>query len=93
MTLATVAALRIEGRRAFAAASGELAVDLGGVSRADSAGLALLVDWLAWAAGAARKLHFTAVPATVAALAHLSDVENLLREGPEPSAPASTTTP
>lgn len=78
LTLATVAALRSEGRRVFAASAGDIVVDLGGVERTDSGGLALLVDWLAWAQAAGRKLKFSALPEALRALARVSDVEDLL---------------
>ena len=78
LTLATVAALRAQGRAAFGEGSGAIRVDLQQVERADSGGLALLVDWLAWAQAAGRELKFTALPAALLALARVSDVENLL---------------
>jgi len=78
LIVSSVAALRDEGRRVFAALAGPVTVDLARVTRADSAGLALLIDWLAWARGAGRQLKFTHVPPTLAALARISDVEDLL---------------
>jgi phospholipid transport system transporter-binding protein len=78
VTLATVTELRGAGLRAFARAPGSIEVDLSGVGRADSGGLALLVDWLAWARSAHRVLKFSAPPAALLALARLSDVEELL---------------
>lgn len=80
-TLATAARLRSAGQAAFAAATGEVVVDLSGVQRADSAGLAVLIDWLAWAQTAGRRLSFIAVPTAILALARLSNVEDLL-QGP-----------
>ena len=78
LTLATVAALREQGRQAFASGSGAIVVDMTAVERTDSGGLALLVDWLAWAHAAGRELKFTALPAALLALARVSDVEDLL---------------
>lgn len=78
LTLATVAGLREQGREAFGSGSGAIVVDMSRVERADSGGLALLVDWLAWAQAAHRELKFTALPAALLALARVSDVENLL---------------
>ena len=78
VTMATVTELRGAGRQAFARDSGAIEVDLGGVERADSGGLALLVDWLAWARGAQRVLKYSAMPAALLALARLSGVEDLL---------------
>jgi len=77
-TITTVAALRGAGLRAFMASSGEISVDLAALTRVDSAGLALLIDWLAWARGAQRTLRFAALPESLRALARLSDVEAFL---------------
>ena len=76
--MATVARLRGEGLRAFAARSEDLEINLGAVARVDSSSLALLIDWLAWARAAGRAMRFTALPAAMLALARLSDVEPLL---------------
>jgi phospholipid transport system transporter-binding protein len=77
-TVPTVVGLRAAGLRAFAADSGDISVDLSALTRVDSAGLALLIDWLAWARAASRKLRFLALPDALLALARLSDVEQLL---------------
>ena len=74
----TVTLLRTTGLRAFAASTGEIVVDLSAVARVDSAGLALLIDWLAWARAAGRVLRFVSPPGALLALARLSDVEALL---------------
>lgn len=55
----------------------DLAINLAGVTRADSAGLALLVEWLRAARGRNRELTFRAAPAQLLALAeacHLRDL-------------------
>lgn len=76
--LPTVTLLRATGLRAFAASAGDIVVDLSAISRVDSAGLALLIDWLAWARAASRVLRFVSPPGSLLALARLSDVEALL---------------
>jgi phospholipid transport system transporter-binding protein len=81
VTMATAARLRGEGLRAFAAHNGDLEIDLSAVARVDSASLALLIDWLAWARAVGRAMRFTALPAAMLALARLSDVEALLLGG------------
>ncbi|HEX9474746.1 MAG TPA: STAS domain-containing protein [Steroidobacteraceae bacterium] len=81
LTMASAARLRGEGLRAFAAHGGGLEIDLSAVARVDSASLALLIDWLAWARAAGRAMRFTALPAAMLALARLSDVESLLLGG------------
>jgi phospholipid transport system transporter-binding protein len=78
MTMTTVVALRSEGLRAFERGTGAIEVDLADVQRADSGGLALLIDWLAWARHARRALRYAALPAAIRSLARLSDVEALL---------------
>jgi phospholipid transport system transporter-binding protein len=78
MTIASVPALRSAGLQAFSHGSGAVEVDLSGVERADSGGLALLIDWLAWARAAGRTIRFSALPAALLALARLSNVEDLL---------------
>jgi phospholipid transport system transporter-binding protein len=79
LTIGQVGPWRDRGRAALASAVGdELCVDLAGLTRVDSAGLALLVDWLAWARGARRQLVFAATPPALQALARLSGLEELL---------------
>jgi len=90
VTMTTVAALRDEGLAAFAGAGEAIEVDLAGVQRADSGGLALLIDWLAWARGARRSLRYTALPQAVLALARLSDVEAMLGGDGATGSPASS---
>jgi len=88
MTMATVTGLRSEGLRAFARGAGPIEVDLTDVQRADSGGLALLIDWLAWARRAHRELRYASLPPAVRSLARLSDVEALLA-GSESAVPQS----
>ena len=53
-------------------------VDCGGVQTADSAGLAVLLAWLAWAHQHGRKLKFVRLPEAIIAIARISDVDALL---------------
>lgn len=78
LTFATVPVLRQPGLDRIAAAAGDIEFDLQGVPVADSAGLALLVDWLADARSRQRTLRYAQVPAALSALARLSDVEALI---------------
>ncbi len=55
-----------------------LQVDFAGVTHSDSAGLAVVIDWLAQAARAGRKLSFANIPPGIRAAAKISDVEFLL---------------
>ena len=82
VTMVTAPDLRAAGLQAFAAQGGNLEIDLGAVVRVDSASLALLIDWLAWAQAGGRALRFTALPPAMLALARLSDVAAFLVGGP-----------
>jgi phospholipid transport system transporter-binding protein len=53
-------------------------LDLQGVVSTDSAGLALLVEWVGWAHRERRKLVLHHVPAQAMALARISEVDKLL---------------
>jgi phospholipid transport system transporter-binding protein len=73
----TVSALLTAGEAAIR--DGRTAViDLAGVTASDSAGLALLIEWLSVAKGANRPLRFENIPTQVQQLARLSEVEELL---------------
>jgi phospholipid transport system transporter-binding protein len=55
-----------------------LTVDLEGVAEVDSAGLALMVEWLREARKAGRTLRFENVPEQLLAIARVSRLEGLL---------------
>ena len=59
----------------------ELDVDLGGVGESDSAGLALLIEWLRAARHGGQVIRFANVPAQIEALARISEVEDLICGG------------
>ncbi|POZ62871.1 STAS domain-containing protein [Chromobacterium alticapitis] len=63
------------------AAQGPLRLDLSGIEGADSAALALLLEAHRAAAAAGHKLTLSGVPANLAALASLYDLEPLLSIG------------
>ena len=63
------------------APDGKLAIDCRGITASDSAGLAVLLEWLGVARRAGRSLHYTQLPQDLAALAHISDVQELLERG------------
>jgi phospholipid transport system transporter-binding protein len=73
----TVPALLIPGDAAFAAIA-RADVDLAGVGRVDSAGLALLLEWSVAARAAGRELGYRQAPAALVTLAGISEVEGLL---------------
>lgn len=78
LTFVTVTSLLNGSRTLFSSGSGPLAVDLSGVGRADSAGLALLIEWLRLAQSAGRELQFRAVPAQMRAIAAASGLSDIL---------------
>ena len=53
-------------------------IDLSGVSAGDSAGLAVLVEWMSAARERGASVRYEAVPAQVVAIARISDLEELL---------------
>ncbi len=61
-------------------------IDLGGVTGSDSAGLALLIEWLSVAKDARRTLRYENIPSQLTQLARLSEVEDLLLVPPAPPA-------
>ncbi len=56
-------------------------VDLSAVTDADSAGLALLIEWVGWARERHREIRFFELPRQIRAIAHICEVEELLRAG------------
>lgn len=58
-----------------------LEIDLGGVQRADSAGLALLLEWVNWAKNYVREIRFRNVPDEILSMAQISEVDDLLSKG------------
>src|ERR1700680_882650 len=59
-------------------------IDLAGVTASDSAGLALLIEWLSVAKAANHALRFENIPSQLKQLARLSEVEELLVPAEEP---------
>lgn len=55
-----------------------LAIDLAGVEKADSAGLALIIEWKSQAASRQADMRIEGVPETLIAIAKTSEVEDLL---------------
>lgn len=56
-------------------------VDLSGITHTDSAGLALLLEWITWANHTVREIRFTGVPAKIDAIAKVTEVDRLLTRG------------
>jgi phospholipid transport system transporter-binding protein len=66
--------LVLEGSRAE-----RIIIDCGGVTRADSAGLAVLLDWLAWGRRKSKKISLENLPPSLVAIARISEVDGLLQ--------------
>lgn len=73
----TVGALLPLGSQAIRQ-GGTVSVDLGGVGASDSAGLALLIEWLSIAHAAGHRLRFENIPTQLHQLVSLSDVDDLI---------------
>ena len=59
----------------------QLEIDLSGVTDSDSAGLALLLEWVTWANHSVREISFTGIPERLQAIAKTTEVEPLLVRG------------
>ena len=59
----------------------QLEVDLSGITLSDSAGLALLLEWVTWANHTVREIRFTGIPERIMAIARTTEVEPLLTRG------------
>jgi len=78
LTFATVMALWREGTAQLTGGDGPLTVDLGQVERADSAGLALLIEWTREAERAKRPIQFHNVPRQMREIARVSSLDGIL---------------
>ncbi len=56
-------------------------VDLASVDESDSAGLALLLEWITWANHTVREIRFIQMPERIQAIARTTEVEHLLKRG------------
>lgn len=60
-----------------------LEIDLAGVDRIDSAGLALLIEWMRLAAARGQVVVFQQAPAQMRDLARVSGLDGVLLSGPD----------
>lgn len=58
-----------------------LEIDLSGVTKSDSAGLALLLEWVTWANHTVREIRYSGMPERVLAIAKTTEVDELLTRG------------
>jgi phospholipid transport system transporter-binding protein len=81
MTFQTARRLCAAGVQCFVRdGSPVMIVDCAAVTQADSAGLAVLIEWRRWAHQQGRHLKFANLPTQVTAIAHLSEVSELLAD-------------
>jgi phospholipid transport system transporter-binding protein len=79
LTFATARDARQLGVAVFEGSKAErFVVDCADVTRADSAGLAVVLDWLAWGRRRARAVSLQNLPAALIAIARISEVDGLL---------------
>lgn len=82
LTFANARSARSEGLHALRTSSArDLEVDCGGIVRSDSAGLAVLLDWMAVMKREGRPLCFSNLPQGLLAVARISGVEEMLQKG------------
>jgi phospholipid transport system transporter-binding protein len=83
LTFATARAARLAGIAVLTAAPAQpgLVMDCAGIEAADSAGLAVLLDWLATAKLTGHGLRYVGLNQGFAALARISEVQALLERG------------
>jgi phospholipid transport system transporter-binding protein len=82
LTFATASQARETGLAALRAAnSSRSEVDCTGITSSDSAGMAVLIDWLAFAKRSGHSLQYANLPQQVQDLARISDVLELLEQG------------
>jgi len=85
LSFSTARRARELGLQALQACSArELEMDCAGITAADSAGLAVLLDWLAAAKREGRGLRYLHLPASLLSIAAISDLDELLRHGIAP---------
>lgn len=78
LTFESVPGLYSEAEKLFQGRSPLTSIDLSRVTHADSAGLALLLEWQAQQRPASRSLHIINSPASLMSLARLSEADQLL---------------
>lgn len=79
LSLATVSEALSESSRLFDDGS-EITVDLINVSHVDSAGIALLIEWLGMAKHQIKKLEYRNIPKQMLAIARISGLEGVLTD-------------
>lgn len=80
LSFRTVASILAVSKTLFASHD-RIHVDMAAVRTADSAGLALLLEWLSWARACERRIEYENIPQPIVAIARISDVAELIGAG------------
>lgn len=56
----------------------DVSVDMSAVEKADSAGLALLLEWMSWARQGIANIDFVEIPVSVLAIAHAAELGDII---------------
>ncbi|MEM6819943.1 MAG: STAS domain-containing protein [Pseudomonadota bacterium] len=80
LTFDSVGALLDRATKLFEPHS-RIVVDLSGITDSDSAGLALLIEWVTWANHSVREMIYENTPEKLLNIAAISEVEGLLEAG------------
>ena len=75
------AARILEASKPLFSEHSRIEVDFAGVTRSDSAGLALLIEWVNWAKFYVREISYENVPQQMRSIAQISEVEWMLSAG------------
>jgi phospholipid transport system transporter-binding protein len=78
MVFASVVALRNASLALFEGEAGPLDIDLAPVVRADSAGMALLIEWMRLAAAKGHQIRYHHLPLQLQAIAEVCDLVAIL---------------
>ncbi len=82
LTFATVTQVLAQSRALFAQAGDSIELELGTVERVDSAGLALLIEWMRNAHARGKEIRFFELPEQMRAIAAASDLDAVLPLSP-----------
>jgi len=80
LTFATATEALEESKDLFADHA-RIELDMSDVSEGDSAGLALLLEWVNWARNYVREIRYINIPPEIIAIAQISEVDDMLTKG------------
>lgn len=82
MNKVTVPQLVRDSRSYMSQISGDIVVDLSAVERADSSGLAMLIEWMRMAKKSQRNIQYKNVPTQLMEIAGVSGLQDILPLAP-----------